>query len=118
MDQPKSGLLLALVAAGGVVVGAVVTGAVNYLGHEHDLDAKMIELSVGILRAAPKTETIPLREWAIDVIDKRAQFKFNAAQRATLLQQELPFRGGFLGAFDGGIGDGGGNGTIPQSKRP
>jgi hypothetical protein len=101
MDQPKGGLLLALVAAGGVVVGAVVTGAVNYLGHQHDLDAKMIELSVGILRAEPTPETAPLREWAIDVIDKRARFSFDAAQRKALLQEQLPFGGSdVIGMWD------------------
>jgi hypothetical protein len=29
------------------------------------------------------------------VIDKRANFKFNPAQRAALLKQQLPFKTGF-----------------------
>jgi hypothetical protein len=108
---------LALAGAIGVVAGAAITGTFNYLGHKGDVDAKMIELGVGILRTKPTPETMPLREWAIDVIDKRAGFKFNEAQRAALLEKELPFKGGFvsapfggreLGNFDGGIGDGGG----------
>jgi hypothetical protein len=52
----------------------------------------MIELSIGILRTEPMPETTPLREWAIDVIDKRANFRFNAAQRAALLKKPLPFK--------------------------
>jgi hypothetical protein len=94
------------IAAAGVVgalAGALVTGAFNYFGHKSDLDAKMIELSVGILRAEPTPETSPLREWAIDVIDKRANFSFNAAQRATLLKKELPFKGSFSSAFSAGF---------------
>ena len=98
MPDPKvaerSAWWLALVGAGGIVLGAAVTGGFSYLSHKGDLDAKMIELSVGILRAPPTPETTPLREWAIDVIDKRAQFKFNAVQRAALLKRELPFKGG------------------------
>jgi uncharacterized protein (DUF1778 family) len=89
----KSAGWIALAGTIGAIAGAVVSGVFNYLTHRGDLDAKMIELSVGILRAAPTPETTPLREWAIDVIDKRARFEFDEAQRAALLKQELPFKG-------------------------
>jgi hypothetical protein len=89
----KSAGWLALAGTIGAIVGAAVSGVFNYLSHRGDLDAKMIELSVGILRSAPTPETTPLREWAIDVIDKRARFEFDEAQRAALLKQELPFKG-------------------------
>src|SRR6266480_1874843 len=89
----KSAGWLALAGTIGAIVGAAVSGVFNYLSHRGDLDAKMIELSVGILRAAPTPETTPLREWAIDVTDKRARFEFDEAQRAALLKQELPFKG-------------------------
>ncbi len=79
----------------GIVAGALVTGGFNYLDHKSDIDAKMIELSIGILRAEPTPETTPLRERAIDVIGKRASFNFNEAQRAALLKKELPFKGGW-----------------------
>lgn len=85
---------LAFAAVLGAIGGALITGGFNYLSHQNDLDAKMIELSVGILRAAPTPETTPLREWAIDVIDKRAKFSFTPIQRAVLLKQELPFKYG------------------------
>ena len=91
---------LALAGIVGAVVGAAITGSLNYMAHKGDLDSKMIELSVGILRAPPTPETIPLREWAIDVIGKRTQFNFNKAQRAALLNQELPFKpGSFTSEF-------------------
>jgi hypothetical protein len=86
---------LALAGVVGAVAGGVANGIFNNIAHQRDLDAKMIELAVGILRSEPKPETTPLREWAIDVIDKRANFKFNEKQRAVLLKQELPFKGGF-----------------------
>jgi len=89
----KSAGWLALAGTIGAIAGAVVSGVFNYLSHRGDLDAKMIELSVGILRSTPTPETTPLREWAIDVIDKRARFEFDEAQRAALLKQELPFKG-------------------------
>jgi hypothetical protein len=109
---------LAVVGASGVALGALITGAFNYLSHQNDLDAKMIELSVGILRSDPTAETAPLREWAIDVIDKRAKFSFNAAQRAALLKKQLPFKGGSFtwGPFSGsGSVD---DGIIQQAPSP
>jgi len=89
----KSAGWLALVGTGGAIFGATVTGGFNYLSHRGDLDAKMIELSVGILRSEPRPETEPLREWAIDVISKRARFEFDGEQRSVLLKKELPFKG-------------------------
>jgi hypothetical protein len=82
---------LAFAAVVGAIGGAAITGGFNYVDHQGDLDAKMIELGVGILRAGPTPETVPLREWAIDVIQKRAKFSFNEAQRNALLNKELPF---------------------------
>jgi hypothetical protein len=64
---------------------------VTYATHQGDVDAKMIELSIGILRAAPTQETLPLRDWAIDVIEKRSKFAFNAAQKTALRNKQLPY---------------------------
>jgi hypothetical protein len=86
----RSGWLLALVGVSGILGGALITGAFNYFDHQRDLDGKMIELSISILRAEPTSETIPLREWAIDIMDNRAGFSFNRTQRAVLLKQGLP----------------------------
>jgi hypothetical protein len=84
----------AIVGAIAVVVAALITGMFGYAGQKGDIDAKMIELSVGILRSEPTPETKPLREWAIDVMEKRGTFKFSEEQRAALLKQELPFKPG------------------------
>jgi hypothetical protein len=104
--------LIPLVAAAGVVGGAIVTGAFGYFSHQYDLDAKMIELSIGILRAEPTPETTPLREWALDVIDRRANFKFNAVQRAVLLKKELPFKGSWSPGYSEGFV------PVPMPGRP
>jgi hypothetical protein len=110
MNSPadRSAWWLALAGAIGVVAGAAITGTFNHLDHKGDFDAKMIELSVGILRAEPTPETIPLREWAIDVINKRAGFNFNPAQQAALLNKPLPFKGAFDSSWDSGFLGGGG----------
>jgi hypothetical protein len=89
----KSAGWLALAGTVGAIFGAVVTGGFNYLGHRGDLDVKMIELSVGILRSEPRPETEPLRAWAVDTISKHARFEFDMQQRSALLKKELPFQG-------------------------
>jgi hypothetical protein len=67
-------------------LGAIVTGGFNYLSHQGDLDAKMIELSVGILRAEPTPETAPLREWAIEsqvLVQRKTEVRI--AQKTTAI---------------------------------
>jgi hypothetical protein len=87
----RSAWWLALVGALGAALGAGITGGFSYLGQKGDLDAKMIELSLGILRAKPTPETEPLREWAIAAIQKHGDFTFDDAQKKALLKQPLPF---------------------------
>jgi hypothetical protein len=97
----RSAWWLAVAGIVGVVAGALITGAFGYFSHNRDLDAKLIELSVGILRAQPTPETTPLREWAVDVIQKRGDFSFTEAQKNALLSKELPFKpGAFSSGYD------------------
>jgi hypothetical protein len=91
MAKDRSASQFVIVGFLSAVVGALISGAFNYLDHQRDLDAKMIELSIGILRAEPNPDTTPLREWAIDVMEKRARFSFSMDQRTTLLKKPLPF---------------------------
>jgi hypothetical protein len=87
----RSAWWLAVVGAIGALAGAGITGAFNYLGQKSDLDAKLIELSVGVLQANPTPGTVPLRQWAIDVIQKRGNFNFDQVQQQALLKEALPF---------------------------
>jgi hypothetical protein len=56
-----------------------------------ELDIKMIELGVGILRAGPQeTGMTAAREWAIDLIQEYSGLKFSDAARTELLKNALP----------------------------
>jgi hypothetical protein len=88
----RSAWLIAAIGVAGGVIGAGITGAFSYLGQKNDLDGKMIELSIGVLRADPTPGSQPLRAWAIDVIQKRGNFTFNQAQQEALLKEALPFK--------------------------
>lgn len=63
----------------------------------------MITLSVDVLRAQPTDATIPLRQWAIDTIEKRGNFKFTSEQQEALVKYALPgpLHGSFLGVPNG-----------------
>jgi hypothetical protein len=89
-----------LIGIGGVVgtlLGATVAPLVNYLTNERQMDVKMVEIGLGILRAEPKEDIAAIRGWAIDIIEKSSGRKFTEAQRAVLLKQELPWNSGFTG---------------------
>jgi hypothetical protein len=84
-------------AAGAAIAGALVgavgtlaTGILNYWSHQNDLDTQMVTLSVDVLRAQPTDTTISLREWAIETIEKRANFNFSKDQKEALIKQALP----------------------------
>jgi hypothetical protein len=106
-SEKRTALRVAIIGIAGTVLAAVI-GAIatatasrlTYLSHQYDIDAKMIELGIGILRAPVTEETKPLREWAIDVMDKRAKFQFNDAQRAVLMNQSLPFDSSYYPSYD------------------
>jgi hypothetical protein len=113
----RSAWWLAVAGAIGIVTGAVggaaVTGMFNHIDHASDLDAKMIQLTVSILRSKPDAETMPLRTWAIDTLQRRARFKFTDQQIAVLENQKLP---GDDSYYSDGSYDDGGRPAIKQTK--
>src|SRR5438552_2414850 len=84
-------LWISLAGVGGTVLGAALAPIVNYLVNERQMDVKMVEIGIGILRAPPVEDIAVIRSWAVDVIEKSSGRKFTEAQRAALLKQELPW---------------------------
>jgi hypothetical protein len=76
----------------GTVLGTTIAPLVNYWTNERQMDVKMVEIGIGILRAPPKDDIAVMRSWAIDVIEQASGRKFSPAQRAALLKQELLIR--------------------------
>jgi hypothetical protein len=77
--------------AGASCVGAVAgTLAVAYLPGatmERPVDAKMFEMSVGILREAVRVDDDPIRTWAVKVVEKKSGVAFSDQQRTALLKR-------------------------------
>lgn len=89
----KTAGFIAIAGALGTLVGATIAPLVNYWTNERQMDVKMVEIGIGILRAPPKEDIAVMRSWAIDVIEKSSGRRFSTEQRAALLKQELPIQG-------------------------
>ena len=89
---------------GSTVIGAVlipvVVGLVglevNTAVKERDVQARMVELAVGILREEPVEEDKPLRQWAIEVINAHSGVELGEAA-TSLLERRLPTPGQIYG---------------------
>lgn len=77
-----------------VLIPLVVTAAAQMSGvfqKSRELDIKMIELGVGILRAGPQeTGAKGARGWAVDVVEKYSGVTFTNQARTELINSALP----------------------------
>lgn len=92
---PTFTLWLSVAGVGGTLLGAALAPLVNFWVNERQMDVKMVEIGIGILRAAPTEDVTVIRSWAIDVIERSSGRKFTDVQRAALLKQELPYTNDF-----------------------
>ena len=56
----------------------------NWIGlvtKDHELKIRLVEIGIGILRADPKENLTPAREWAIRVIETNSGFDFSSRNR-------------------------------------
>ncbi len=60
------GLLGAIIGT----IGAVATGWFTYASKDEELRVHLVEIAIGILRADPKEDVAPARNWAISVNSK------------------------------------------------
>lgn len=81
--------LVAVAGVLGTLLGATVSPLVNYLTNERQVDVKMIEIGLGILREPPKEDAQAMRTWAIEIIEKSSGRPFSEQQRNILLKKEL-----------------------------
>jgi hypothetical protein len=84
--------LVAVAGVLGTLLGATVSPLVNYLTNERQVDVKMLEIGLGILREPPKEDAQTMRAWAIEIIEKSSGRPFSEEQRNSLLHKELAVR--------------------------
>jgi hypothetical protein len=78
------GALLAL-------VGVYTTGWFNFASKDEELRVHLVDIAIGILRSNPKDEGIkPIREWAMDIIDRNSGIQLSKDAREALLEHIVP----------------------------
>ena len=79
--------------AGIALIGTLATGFYTYANRNRELDIRLVEIGIGILRADPKeTNLKAARGWAVKVIEDYSKVNFSEADRATLLDKPLLYR--------------------------
>jgi hypothetical protein len=76
-------VLIAVLAG---VVGAGVTAYVDYQLRTRDMDIKMVELAIDVLKSDCKIEPglVPARKWAVEVINHYATVELEPDAQAAL----------------------------------
>lgn len=87
-----------------VLLGALIGSWFTYLVQSRHVDVKLVEIAVGILRAEPKENIRPAREWAAKVLVKYSDVALSDEAMKALMNYRLPIR--YLN------GNGNGNGNI------
>ncbi|CCD91136.1 conserved exported hypothetical protein [Bradyrhizobium sp. ORS 375] len=77
----------ALAAALGAAAGGWALANAGGGGVEHQADAKMLEISIAILREPARVDDDPMRSWAVRVVEKKSGVSFTDQQRAALLKR-------------------------------
>ena len=75
-------LLVPLVSA---VAGGLIVPVGDHIVNELQIDVKMIEIAVGLIRQPPLDQVQPAREWAVKVIEHYSEVKLSPQARAALL---------------------------------
>jgi hypothetical protein len=82
-----------------IVAAVVIPVAVVIVGQEYsravkqrEIEAKYVELAIGILRSPPADEAFDIRAWAVEVVNSHSGVKLTELQREDLI------RTGTLGA--------------------
>jgi hypothetical protein len=119
---PKRREIISVVAAGIACVGAIFSATVpaiySYIGRNKELDVRLVEIGISILRADPKeTQTQGAREWAIQVIEFHSGQSFSNEAKQELLKNKLDTLGYGYTYSDTGYDYGGGAGP-PVSRSP
>jgi hypothetical protein len=74
-------------AAVGAVVGTLVLPSLGGVLPDRQVDSKLLEMSVGILREPVRADDDPIRTWAIKVVERKSGVTFTDPQRAALLKR-------------------------------
>jgi|SRR4030088_599791 hypothetical protein len=89
----KATEIVSLTVAFLAFLSAIVSAFYTYTNRNRELDIKIVEMGISILRADPKeTQTQGAREWAIQVIERFSGETFSKEAKSELLKYKLDFQ--------------------------
>jgi hypothetical protein len=88
--------IVSIIAAGIACIGAIASATLpanySFTNRNRELDIKLVEIGISILRADPKeTQTSGARDWAIKVIESYSHQSFSPEAKAQLLDNKLGY---------------------------
>ena len=77
----------AVFAAIGAVVGTLAVPSLGGVMPDRQLDSKLLDTSISILREPARADDDPIRSWALKVMEKKSGVAFTDPQRNALLKR-------------------------------
>lgn len=93
INESLSAALLSLL---GVLIGVSISEVTDYWLRSRDMDNKMVEVAIDVLKSDCKKEPgiVPARKWAVSILKKYSPVPMNRDVEAALLQNSIK-PGGF-----------------------
>jgi hypothetical protein len=107
--------VISVIVASIACLGAVASAYYTYANRNRELDIKLVEMGIGILRADPNEgQTRDVREWAIKIIETYSHESFSEQAKQRLLQNRLGFDSSDSGSRPGDCCELGDQGRFPR----
>lgn len=85
--------IVSLAVAALAFAGSGVSALYTYTSRNRELDIRLVEIGIGVLRADPKETGIAgARNWAIQVIENSSNIMFSETDKKALLERPLEVR--------------------------
>lgn len=85
----NDGMKVALIGAIGAVIGGLIVASFDYVAREREIDVKMVEIAVELLKEDPNGPLQPARKWAVDVIQKHSDPRLSDSAYQALINCRL-----------------------------
>ena len=83
----KAKIIFQIVAIISIIIyGHIINSSLK----EREMDLKIVQVAVDILRTEPNDNTVILREWAIEIVNNLSGVPLNEQVKQELLNKQLP----------------------------
>lgn len=67
------------------IVLIIIGNSFKHVSNERSLEARFVEKAISMLSVAPSKESVPLREWAVEVVNKYSEVKLPESTQELLI---------------------------------